>query len=69
MIGQVEEELWFFLKTIFKIDGWHLKKEKNLASFMWNIWKNNHNEGLQTNKKTKQKRPIICTVKTEIPKY
>ena len=68
MIGQVEEELWFKKHTIFKIDGWHLKKEKNLASFMWNIWKNNHNEGLQQ-KNNNKKRPIICTVKNEIPKY
>ena len=27
VIGQVEEELWFFF-TIFKIDGWHLKKNE-----------------------------------------
>ena len=44
------------------------KKKKNLASFMWNIWKNNHNEGLQQ-KNNNKKQPIICTVKNEIPKY
>ena len=35
----------------------------NLASLMWNIWKNNQNEGLQ------KIGPIICTVENEIPKY
>ena len=35
----------------------------NLANLMWNIWKNNKNEGLQ------KKMPIICTVENEIPKY
>ena len=47
--------------TIFKIDGWHFLM--NLASLMWNIWKNNQNEGLQ------KIGPIICTVENEIPKY
>ena len=30
---------------------------------MWNIWKNNQNEGLQKN------GPIIYIVENEIPKY
>ena len=59
VIGQVEEELWFFL-PFFKIDGWHFFM--NLASLMWNIWKNNQNEGLQ------KIGPIICTVENEISK-
>ena len=62
-IGQVEEELGFFgvFFTIFKIDGWIFFM--NLASLMWNIWKNNQNEGLQ------KIGPIICTVENGIPKY
>ena len=47
--------------TIFKIDGRHFLM--NLASLMWNIWKNNQNEGLQ------KIGPIICTVGSDIPKY
>ena len=35
----------------------------NLASLMWNIWKNNQNEGLQ------KIGPVICTVENEMPKY
>ena len=35
----------------------------NLASLMWNIWKNNQNEGLQ------KIGPIIYTVENEILKY
>ena len=35
----------------------------NLASLMWNMWKNNQNEGLP------KIGPIIYTVENEIPKY
>ena len=35
----------------------------NLTSLIWNIWKNNENEGLQ------KIGPIIYTVENEIPKY
>ena len=35
----------------------------NLASLLWNIWKNNQSEGLP------KTGPIICAVENEIPKY
>ena len=35
----------------------------NLASLIWNIWKNNQNKGLQ------KIGPIMCAVENEIPKY
>ena len=63
VIGQVEEEL-FFLKPFLRLtDGILIFLFMNLACLMWNIWKNNQNEGLQ------KIGPIVCTVENEIPKY
>ena len=47
----------------YQFYDWRMAFFMNLARLMWNIWKNNQNEGLQ------KIGPIICTVENEIPKY